>query len=163
MDKYVISINMDSNIPSVELNKTFEHTITNFSFGDLPNEKLIEILKDGRAFSHFIEPWLSINYPIFHVTGCKKYDYNDINSPHILYDQKTFTNRGCKFMPSNMIGEGRKFDEEIFKEKSSKLIYIIVSNIYFPMIKVRFVKGNVLAQKFPKGIIPLNKFYEFFD
>ena len=152
----------NENIPSVELNKTFEHIIENYSFGDLPNESVIEIFKDGRAFSHFIEPWLAKNYPIIHITGCKKYDHNDANIPDILYDQKTFTHRGCKFMPSNMIGEGRKFDEELFKEKASKLIYIIVSNIYFPRIKVSFVRGSNLVQKFPKGIIPSNKFDEFF-
>jgi hypothetical protein len=152
----------NENIPSVELDKTFEHIIENYSFGDLPDENVIEIFKDGRAFSHFIEPWLAKNYPINHVTGCKKYDHNDANIPDILYDQKTFTHRGCKFMPSNMIGEGRKFDEELFKEKASKLIYIIVSNIHFPRIKVRFVRGSNLVQKFPRGIIPSNKFDEFF-
>ena len=27
----------------------------------------------------------------------------------IKYDEKTFTNRGCKYCPSNMLGQGRTF------------------------------------------------------
>ena len=106
------------NVPSVELNKTFNHTISNFTFGNLPEEVCKEIWKDGRPFSHFIEGWISHNYPLTHVKGCKKYDFTDRNHPEILYDEKTFTSKGCKFCPSNMIGQGRTFDKELFEEKS---------------------------------------------
>jgi hypothetical protein len=100
---------------------------------------------------------------LIHVKGCKKYDHTDINDENIKYDQKTFTSRGCKFMTSNMIGEGRKFNKEIFEEKAKKLIYIIVSNIHFPEIKVRFVKGYDLSVQYPNGIIPLKDFDKFFN
>ena len=147
----------------IKYNTTFTHIIENFSFGNLEKSAIISIYKDGRAFSHFIEPWLAINYPLIHVTGCKKYDHTDINDENIKYDQKTFTSRGCKFMPSNMIGEGRKFDGEIFKEKASKLIYIIVSNINFPEIKIKFVRGTELLVKYPTGKISSKHFEEFFN
>jgi hypothetical protein len=62
-----------------------------------------------------------------------------------------------------MIGEGRKFNAEIFKEKASKLIYIVVSNINFPEIKVKFVRGTELLLKYPGGKIPLKHFEEFFN
>lgn len=153
----------ETNQPSVELNKTFIHTLTNISFDNLPENIITEILKDGRAFSHFIEPWLSQHYPLKHVKGCKKHDFEDLNYAEILYDEKTFTNGGCKFYPSNMIGEGRKFDKNIFLEKAKKLIYIIVSNINFPEIKIKFVRGTDLVDKYPKGEIKLKDFNEFFD
>ena len=125
---------------------------------------MINIFKDGRAFSHFIEPWLAVNYPFLkHVTGCKKYDHTNVHDENIKYDQKTFTKRGCNFMPSNMIGEGRKFDDVIFKEKASKLIYIIISNIHFPQIKIKFVKGSDLIIEYPNGKIPLKDFVKFFN
>jgi len=148
----------------IEYNKTFTHTIVIDScFGNLPQSDVIEIFKDGRPFSHFIEPWLAVNYPLNHVKGCKKYDHTDITDENIKYDQKSFTNRGCKFMPSNMIGEGRKFNKEIFEEKAKKLIYIIVSNISFPEIKVRFVRGIDLIVDYPTGCIPLKDFNKFFN
>ena len=104
---------------SVELNKTFIHDIIDVSFDNLPKEQIYEIFKDGRPFSHFIERWLpEQNYPLVHILGCKDHDFTDLNYPVTRYDEKTFTKGGCKFCPSNMIGQGRKFDEEKFREKS---------------------------------------------
>ncbi len=143
--------------------KTYTHRIETFSFGNLSQEQMIDIYKDGRAFSHFIEPWLAINYPLIHVKGCKKYDHTDIKDDNIKYDQKTFTSRGCKFMPSNMIGEGRTFNRDIFEEKAKGLIYIIVSNVHFPEIKVKFVRGVDLIVAYPNGTIPSKDFVKFFN
>jgi hypothetical protein len=153
----------NQNNQEIELNITHTHIISNCGFDCLTQETLQQIFKDGRAFSHFIEPWLAEKYPLNHVTGCKKYDHTSKTDETILYDQKTFTARGCNIKPSNMIGEGRKFDETIFKEKASKLIYIIVSNINFPEIKVKFVRGSELLLKYPAGKIPLKDFNEFFN
>jgi hypothetical protein len=150
-------------IENIKYNTTFTHIIETFSFGNLEQSAIINIFKDGRSFSHFIEPWLAINYPLIHITGCKKYDHIDINDENIKYEQKTFTRRGCKFMPSNMIGEGRKFDKKAFEEKAKKLIYIIISNIEFPEIKIKFVKGIDLIVDYPYGKIPLKDCIKFFD
>ena len=154
---------MESRLPSVELNKTFNHTISDFKFDNLPIEICREIFKDGRPFSHFIEAWISQNYPLTHVKGCKKYDFTDRNNPEILYDEKTFTSGGCRFCPSNMIGQGRKFSKDLFIEKSKKLIFCIVSNIDFPNIKVRFVRGEDLIKDYSTGVIPVKDFVKFFD
>lgn len=150
-------------VPSVELNKTFNHTIENVNFDNLPIETVNEIMKDGRVFSHFIEHWLSQKYPLTHVKGCKNYDFKDNNCEKILYDEKTFTKNGCNFCPSNMKGQGRIFNQELFEEKSKKLIFCIVSNINFPHIKIRFVKGEDLIKKYPKGNIELKEHIIFFD
>jgi len=148
---------------SIKLNETTVHVIEDFSFGNLPKSAIIEIYKDGRAFSHFIEPWLAENYALNHVKGCKKYDHTDLNNANVKYDQKTFTARGCKFMPSNMIGEGRSFNKEVFEEKAKELIYIIVSNVNFPEIKIKFVKGIDLIVDYPTGAIPSKDFVKFFN
>tara|TARA_B110000027_G_C15950795_1_gene225507 strand:- start:169 stop:639 length:471 start_codon:yes stop_codon:yes gene_type:complete len=151
------------NLPSVSLNKTFTHVIQNYTFGNLSNETCVNIFKDGRPFSHFIEKWIACNYPLTHVDGCKKYDFIDNNNPTILYDEKTFTKGGCRYMPSNMIGSGRTFNKEEFEEKSKKLIFCIVSNINFPEIKIKFVNGCDLLENYPKGIIKLNDHVKFFN
>ena len=36
-------------------NKTVVANLAEFSFGNLPSQMIIEIFKDGRPFSHFIE------------------------------------------------------------------------------------------------------------
>ena len=150
-------------VPSVELNKTFIHQIENYSFGNLSNEECIEILQDGRAFSHFIEKWLAKNYPLKHIPGCKSYDFIDVNDPTILYDEKTFTKNKCSFIPSNMIGTGRTFNKLVFEEKCKSLIFCIVSNVNFPEIKIKFVDGDVLLKQYPNGVIKSNDFIKFFD
>ena len=151
------------NCPSVQLNKTFTHSIINYTFGNLPEVICKEILKDGRAFSYFIEKWIEHNYPLIHICGCKEYDFTDENFPEILYDEKTFTKGGCRYMPSSMIGTGRSFNKEAFEEKSKKLIFCIVSNVNFPEIKIKFIKGINLLELYPKGIIPLKDHIKLFN
>lgn len=154
----------NNNNNTIKYNTTFTHRLDNISFDNVPQSGIIDILKDGRPFSHFIEPWLAIHYPLTHIKGCKKYDHTDINDENVKYDQKTFTKAGgCKIMPSNMIGEGRKFNKEIFEEKAKNLIYIIVSNVDFPEIKIKFVKGIDLIVDYPSGIIPSKDFVKFFN
>ena len=166
MTERKVKLSMEENkleiIGNIKYNTTFTHILENFSFGNIPKSIIIDTYKDGRAFSHFIEPWLAVNYPLIHIKGCKKHDHTDVNDENVKYDQKTFTKRGCKFMPSNMIGEGRTFNKEIFEEKAKKLIYIIVSNIYFPEIKIKFVRGVELIADYPNGVIPLKDFNKFF-
>ena len=158
----VLKIIKRDNTPQVKLNKTFSHTLSGYGFGGLSVEKVNEIYKDGRVFSHFIEHWLEQNYPMVHVGGCKDHDFTDTVNKEIIFDEKTFTKGGCKFMPSSMIGSGRTFDKEKFLEKADRLIYCIVSNIYFPDIKIKFVPGHELIKKYPNGTIHVNEHDTFF-
>lgn len=168
MSKSILSLSIIPNIipntiPSVQLNVTRTHMIDNVSFGDLPQESVNEIFKDGRVFSHFIEKWLEKKYPIIHVSGCKDHDFIDSNYNEIKYDEKTFTKLGCHFCPSNMLGQGRVFNQKVFEEKTKKMIFCIVSNLNFPEIKVKFVQGSNLLEKYPKGKIPLKDHIRFFN
>jgi hypothetical protein len=145
------------------LNKTYKYIIEDYSFGGLPKEKLKKIYKDGRVFSHLAEQFVPEKFPaLVHVSGCKNHDfYNKYNNTKL--DEKTFTMGGCKFMPSHMIGTGRKFEKNKFEEHCNKLTFCIVSNVNFPEIKIRFEKGSELIKKFPKGVISIKKHDEFFD
>jgi len=62
-----------------------------------------------------------------------------------------------------MKGQGRKFNKEIFEEKTNKLIFCIVSNIDFPNIKIKFIDGKTLLEKYPSGKIKLKEHIKFFD
>ena len=157
------TITMEEQNVSVQLNTTFTHTLTNLGFDCLPEAVVINLFKDGRPFSHFIEKWLEKNYNINHVEGCKKFDFVDRNYPNTKYDEKTFTKRGCCYMPSNMLGQGRSFNQEEFQNKTKGLVFCIVSNVNFPEIKVRFVRGSELIKKYPKGKIPFKDYATFFE
>lgn len=143
------------------LNHTYEIVIENFGFGNLSSEECKEIFKDGRVFSHFIELWICKYFLLTHVKGCKDHDFIDKNN--VKYDEKTFTQRGCNFCPSNMLGQGRTFDRDVFIEKSKRLIFCIVSNVDFPNIKIKFVKGEDLVEKYPTGKISFNDIIKFFN
>jgi len=156
-------INIERDVPSICLEKVFNHRIENYSFGNLDKNTCIELYKDGRVFSHFIERWLEKIYPLKFISGCKGYDHIDINNSLILYDEKTFTKNGCNFCPSNMIGGGRKFDKLIFDEKSKKIIFCIISNINFPIIQIKFISGIKLIKLYPKGKIPFKDRNIFFN
>ena len=144
-------------------NRTFRHTINNLRWDKLPSHTIHEVLKDGRAFSYFIEPWLTQLYPLIHVKGYKDHDFIDTKTQSVKFDEKTFTVNGCKYVPSHMIGSGRKFNQDKFIEKANNLVYVIVSNINFPHINVKFVEGKELIKKYPKGGIPLGDHDKFFS
>ena len=148
---------------SIELNTTFDHTISNYAFGNLSEDKCREILKDGRPFAYFIEHWLAENFPLSYIGGCKSHDFVDENYNDILYDEKTFTKNGCSFCPSSMKGTGRTFNQEEFEKKTKKLIFCIVSNIDFPNIKIKFMKGEDLLKNYPRGNIPSSDHIKFFN
>ena len=146
-----------------ELLKTYTFQLCNVGFDCLSPTVLKSIFKDGRAFSHLIEPWLADKFNLLHEKGCKHFDFKDKNNPQILIDEKTFTKRGLSFTPSNMKGQGRSFDKDIFEKKTKSLVFCCVSNIDFPEIKVKFIEGKDLIEKYPKGYIPLKDFSKFFD
>ena len=146
-----------------QLLKTYTFQLSNIGFDSLTPCILESIFKDGRAFSHLIEPWLANKFNLIHEKGCKHFDFKDANNHEILIDEKTFTHNGLSFTPSNMKGQGRTFDREIFEKKTNNLVFCCVSNINFPEIKVKFIDGKDLLTQYPKGSIPLKDFTKFFD
>jgi len=139
------------------------YTIGNIGFDNLSTDTVNKIFKDGRPFAHFIEHWLEKNYSeLTHVSGCKNHDFINTTDNSIKYDEKTFTKRGCKYLPSSMIGTGRTFNREVFESHANELNYIIVSNVHFPTIKVSFITGSDLLIKYPNGKIPFHEHDSFF-
>ena len=77
-------------------------------------------------------------------------------------EAKNFTKNGAKFMPSRMLGVGRKYIEEEAHKVINSNIYVITDINDMPDIHIRFVKGSELLKEYPKAIIPFKKREEFF-
>lgn len=145
----------------IELNKTYNFEIENFSFGDIPREELIENFKDGRCCSWFMEPQITKWFPaLTRIYGNKDHDHVDLDG--VKYDAKNFTKNGLSFKPSSQKGAGRSFDEEIAHEKANSLIYICCDIVDFPRVRVRFVEGSELIKQYPKCEIAKGKRENFF-
>lgn len=150
---------------NIEFDKIFSFNLSGtYSFGSLSKSALIEILKDGRVTSHLLEPQLVEWFPeLRHVKGCKDHDHVNKVDESIKYDAKNFTPAGgCKFMPSGMIGTGRKFNEEQFLLKTENMNYIICDIVDFPKVSVIFKKGSELAIQYPNGTITKSRRGELF-
>lgn len=140
---------------NIEYEKTYNFHIDDIKFGELDKEALVEVFKDGRVASHFLERHLPIWFPsLVHVAGCKDHDHIDADGKK--YDAKNFTRAGgLKFMPSNMLGTGRKYNYRECREKIMKLDlrYIACDIVDFPQVRVKFFKGEDLLKRYPKGSV----------
>ena len=54
------------------------------------------------------------------------------------------------------------FDKNKYTEHAKEIIYMIVSNIHFPKLYIRFVKGKELIKLYPKAKIPYKDHNKFF-
>jgi hypothetical protein len=131
----------------IEYNKCYDFTI-NASFGDLPKSVIEEILKDGRLSSHFLERQLEVWFPELTFVNAKGYDHIRADSD-ILYDQKCFTKGGLGFAPSKMLGAGRHIDLEEAHAHANTIHYIACDIVDFPKVRVRFISGKDLIEKYP--------------
>ena len=92
-------------------------------FDNLPEELIFEKFKDGRFFSHIIEKWLEKKFMnLIYVNG-KGYDFIDSRDNNIKYDEKTLTCRGCNYVPSKMLGAGRKKIFGISRTRTKNKLY----------------------------------------
>ena len=155
---------MDSEINlDFSFNKRYEFTLRDIKFDILPEELMLEKFKDGRFFSHIIEKWLEKKFMNLTYVDKKGYDFVDARDNNIKYDEKTFTRNGCNYVPSNMLGAGRKKNIPQFQEHAQKINYIIIDNVEFPKIQIVFISGNELLSIYPKGFIPINHRNIFFS
>jgi hypothetical protein len=146
------------------LNKLYKQNIKNISFGSIEEEKLYEILKDGRACSPFIEIQMSKNHPELKQAQTKDYDFKLEKPIDGLFtvEEKLFTRLGCKFYPSRMIGVGRNLNLTEAIKTICKGIYLIVCITEMPIILYKFIKGKELIKKYPKLQISPKEKEKFF-
>ena len=134
-----------------ELNKTYSFMLDNISFDNVPNNLLIELFKDGRHASHILELWIVNNFDNISKYNTKDHDF--IDDENNFMEAKNFTKNGAKFMPSRMLGVGRKYIEEEAHKVINSNIYVITDINDMPDIHIKFIKGSELLKKYPKAII----------
>ena len=145
----------------IRLNHTYEfHLADQIRFDTIPAMELYTLFQDGRFVSPLLESWITHIFPLTRVLGNQDHDHIDKQGKK--YDMKNFTKYGMKFMPSNQLGSGRNFDPCIAKKKADRLIYICCDVISFPTIKIRFVKGKTLFERYPSCHIPYGQRDSFF-
>jgi len=143
--------------------KTHTFNIDTTSFGELSTEELTDIFLDGRFISPFLERHIPIWFPhLTHIKGNKPYDH--IDQDDNKYDAKNFTKNGLQFMPSGMIGTGRKYDKVVCLKKIQKydMIYILCDITGFPEIRIVFAKGEDLLNIYGNARIPYKDRVEIF-
>jgi hypothetical protein len=132
-----------------------------FQFGDLTQEVMLSLMKDGRFAAPLLERQLVCEFPELEYVDQKGHDHVHKDTGQ-KYDAKNFTRRGMKFMPSSQIGAGRKFNKEISHSHARELIYICCDIVEFPLVRCKFVAGKDLIEEYPKCQIPFGEREKFF-
>ena len=148
-------MNVENGGEMYEFDKVYSFDLTGWlNIDGWTKEEVDDLMLDGRFASHLLERQIPKWWPsLVHVRGCKAFDHKDKDSDAIRFDAKNLTKNGCKYMPSNMIGEGRAFDKETFCEKAKDMNYIICDIIQYPVIRVIFKRGRALLNQVPTGVI----------
>jgi hypothetical protein len=142
--------------PSFTLHQVYEVDFTGqVQFGNIPIDILHKIYQDGRAAAKLLEHDIAIRFPELKYIDTKGYDFIDANNQK--YDAKCFTKYGLNFAPPSMTGTQRKIDFEQIKINVPQLIYICCDVTQFPLVKMVFIPGQELLDKFEKCKIRPNQ------
>tara|TARA_Y100000310_G_scaffold344527_1_gene457762 strand:+ start:1991 stop:2446 length:456 start_codon:yes stop_codon:yes gene_type:complete len=143
----------------IELNKTYNFKIGNLGFGDLTQEQLLEVLGDGRPCSHLMERQLVHWFPELKHVDEKGFDHVDQGDEGKKYDAKNFTKHGIKFMPSGMLGKGRKYDHDKCRQhfEEHDLTIIACDIVGLPEVRVKFFNAIELHKEYPSASVGSKK------
>jgi len=146
-------------IHDIELNHVYSFDLPPPTWPGLSTDEAITVFKNGSACAKPLERMLCSDsfFPNLIYEDKTGYDYTtqgvlDSGVKGKL-DLKNFTTYGLRFMPSVMIGKGRKLDPGKFHEHAKDLTYIFCDITDFPRINVIFKDGGELIRKYPKGQI----------
>ncbi len=112
-------------------------------FGSIPIAVLYNIFKDGRLSGLLIEHLIESMF--LNLTRLKQENssLDFIDSKGGRYEVRVITKNGVKFIPSHMIGKGRKFNQEGFDEKLAQIDYFLLCDVNnFPKISIFTIKNN---------------------
>lgn len=141
-----------------DLDKTYEIIIDNYAFGRCSSETLSELFKDGRVASRFIEAEVTERFSGLRLAeSSNAQGYDVVGRGGSKMEVKTFTRGGCKFVPSYMVGSGRKMDAEKAKKETVAKYLCIADITEFPSVNIVFKKFSDIWNEYPKGSIAYNK------
>jgi len=137
----------------IEYNKSYVFDFTGkVSFGDLPEKLLYKMFQDGRVASKFLENYVPNWFTELDFVDGKGFDHVHKTTGR-KFDLKSFTKKGANYAPSNMVGKGRKVVLEVLHEHAKEIDYIFSDISNFPTVKLTFVHGTELVEKYPSGKI----------
>lgn len=138
-------------------------TIYNFDltgkvkFGDLPEAVVIQLFKDGRVASKFIEHHIPEWFPELEFVDQKGYDHVDKATGERKWDLKGFTKGGACYAPSTMLGAGRKIVIEEVHAHAKQIDYIFSDVTEFPKVRIQFRRGVDMVTEFPTSKVSGSK------
>jgi len=139
------------------LNTVYEFDLSGkVQFGDMPAEYLYKLFRDGRVASKFLEHTIPTWFPDLEFVDQDGYDHVSKTTSR-KYDLKGFTKGGASYAPSNMLGDGRKINEEKLHEHADTIDYILSDITEFPKVRIVFKSGSELVKNYPNGKIPLKE------
>lgn len=140
----------------IQYNTTYEFDFTGkVQFGDMPEQMIYELFRDGRVASKFLEHTIPTWFEDLTFVDEKGYDHVDGNGRQ--YDLKGFTKGGASYAPSTMLGAGRKIDIKELHEHAREIDYILSDVTEFPRVRVVFKRGTDLIESYPSGKISKNQ------
>lgn len=107
-------------------------------FGTLTSKKLADIFKDGRNSGMHLEHLLCDMFTNLERSNREQSHFDLIdNEWGTSYEVKTVTKHGTKTSPSNMIGQGRKYNVEDHRRKLKEIDYYMFIDVKeSPIFKV---------------------------
>lgn len=136
------------------LNTVYEFDLTGkVKFGDMPEQAVYELFKDGRVASKFLEHTIPTWFEDLEFVDGVGYDHVSKTTGR-KYDLKGFTKGGASYAPSTMLGAGRKIDKQILHEHAESIDYILSDITEFPKVRIVFKSGSELVNTYPTGKIP---------
>ena len=137
------------------LNTVYEFNLEGqVQFGAMPMEQLHKLFQDGRVASKFLEHTIPTWFPDLVFVDQDGYDHVS-KSTGRKFDLKGFTKGGASYAPSNMLGAGRKINEEKLHEHAETIDYILSDITEFPKVRIVFKAGSDLVKTYPNGKIPV--------
>jgi len=146
----------------VVYDKVFEFDFTGqVQVGPLSEAALHKLFKDGRIASHFLEQCIPLWFSDLTFVDKKGYDHED--STGHKYDLKGFTVRGASYVPSKMLGAGRKINLVEVENHAKYISYIFSDITNFPKVRIVFKTGKVMLKNFPSGKVKSNEIDKLFQ
>lgn len=119
----------------------------------LDENETIEFLSDGRVANFLLTKQIPKLFPEKNLRVCKTKSktYIDDNSHNYLV--RCFTRDGMRFMPSNQLGVGRKYNYNATRDNSSNTTIIACDISEFPTVNIKFLNARSLLAEYTDAVI----------
>ena len=144
----------------IKFDHPYKFSISEFKFGDLERQTLIDLFSDGRVASKFLERHIPIWFSELTFVDGVGYDF--VHNDGSRYEAKCFTKSGLNYSASRYQGVGRTLNLEEHTTHASNTNYILCDVVSFPNLRIVFFEGKTLIGRYPKGLIAFPERHNLF-